>query len=446
MRPLTDVVHFDPAPGDPWHPNSTPIYQTATFAQESAVELGRYDYSRSGNPTRTVLEAQLARLELAERAFAFSSGMAALSTLARLVPSGGHVVAGDDLYGGTYRLLDRVLARQGIRTSYVDVTRPEAIANAIEESTRLVLIETPTNPLQKIADLLAISRVVHDRGSGNISRSANISRGASAKRDVHDRPHASRPLLAVDNSLLSPYLQRPLELGADVVIHSATKHLCGHGDVTAGVLAVRDSELAQEIAFLQNAEGTALGPFDSWLLLRGLKTLGIRIDRAQENALCIARHLARHSLVKRVHYPGLEEHPGHALHMRQARGGGALVSFETGDAEASRRVAESLELFTIAVSFGSVGSQVSLPACMSHKSIPAHVRAAHALSDDLVRLSIGIEDERDLIADLDRALERSSVPARGHGHDSRSAPNENRIPFQAGLTTSPDVRSPLGPV
>jgi cystathionine beta-lyase len=415
MRPLTDIVRFDPAPGDPWHPNSTPIYQTATFAQESATELGRYDYSRSGNPTRTVLETQLARLELAERAFAFSSGMAALSTLARLVPSGGHVVAGDDLYGGTYRLLDRVLARQGIRTSYVDVTRPEAIASAIEEDTRLVLIETPTNPLQKIADLSAISRVVHDRGRASSTHDRAKAKGsrdrANAKRACA-RSSTARPLLAVDNSLLSPYLQQPLELGADVVIHSATKHLCGHGDVTAGVLAVRDAELAQEIAFLQNAEGTALGPFDSWLLLRGSKTLGIRIDRAQENALCIARHLARHPLVKRVHHPGLEDHPGHALHMRQARGGGTLVSFETGNAEVSRRMAESLELFTIAVSFGSVGSQVSLPACMSHKSIPAHVRAAHALSDDLVRLSIGIEDERDLIADLERALERSSTWSR----------------------------------
>jgi len=432
MRPLTDIVRFDPAPGDPWHSNSTPIYQTATFAQESAVEFGRYDYSRSGNPTRTVLETQLARLEQAERAFAFSSGMAALSTLARLVPSGGHIVAGDDLYGGTYRLLDRVLARQGIRTSYVDVTRPEAVAAAIESDTRLVLIESPTNPLQKIADLRAIARIVHDRAIASGTRDrpseksssdhagARTSLDRADEKSACDRASVSRPLLAVDNSLLSPYLQRPLELGADVVIHSATKHLCGHGDVTAGVLVVRDSELSQEIAFLQNAEGSALGPFDSWLLLRGLKTLGIRLDRAQENALRIARHLVRHPLVKRVHYPGLDDHPGHALHMRQARGGGALVSFETGDAELSRRVAESLELFTIAVSFGSVGSQVSLPACMSHKSIPAHVRAAHALSDDLVRLSIGIEDERDLIADLDQALERSSASSRGASLRARS--------------------------
>jgi cystathionine beta-lyase len=376
MRPLTEIVSFDPAPNDAWHPNSTPIYQTATFAQESAVEFGRYDYSRSGNPTRTVLESRLARLEGAERAFAFASGMAALSTLARLAPAGAHILAGDDLYGGTYRLLQRVLPRCGVRSSHVDVTDLDAVAAAIEPATRIVLVETPTNPLQKIADIRGLARVAHAHGA----------------------------LLVVDNSLMSPYLQRPLDLGADIVVHSATKHLCGHSDVTAGAIALSDSKLADEIAFFQNAEGNALGPFDSWLLLRGMQTLGIRLDRAQSNALAIAQHLARHPLVSRVHYPGLREHPGFALHATQADGAGSIVSFETGDAELSQRVVESLQLFTIAVSFGSVSSLASLPCRMSHKSIPSSVRSAHSLPDDLVRLSIGIEDAHDLIEDLDRAL------------------------------------------
>jgi len=389
MRPLTEIVSFDPAPNDPWHPNSTPIYQTATFAQDSAVEFGAYDYSRSGNPTRTVLENQLARLEGAERAFAFASGMAALSTLARLVPTGAHILAGDDLYGGTYRLLQRVLPRCGVRSSHVDVTDLDAVASAIEPGTRLVLVETPTNPLQKIADIRGLARIAHAHGA----------------------------LLAVDNSLMSPYLQRPLELGADIVVHSATKHLCGHSDVTAGVLALRDSKLADEIAFFQNAEGNALGPFDSWLLLRGMQTLGIRLDREQSNALAIAQHLARHPLVARVHYPGLREHPGFALHALQARGGGSIVSFETGDAELSQRVVESLQHFTIAVSFGSVSSLASLPCRMSHKSIPSSVRSAHSLPDDLVRLSIGIEDVHDLIEDLDQALRC----ATRHPPNTRSA-------------------------
>jgi cystathionine beta-lyase len=393
MRPLTDIVRFDAAPQDPWHPTSTPIYQTATFAQESAVELGHYDYSRSGNPTRAVLEEQLARLEHAQRAFAFASGMAAIAALARLVPSGAHILSGDDLYGGSYRLLERVLPRSGIRATYADVSDPEAFASAIERDTRLVLVESPTNPLQKIADLRRLARAAHARGA----------------------------LFAVDNSLLSPYLQNPLDLGADVVVHSATKHLCGHGDVTAGVLAVRDAELAREIAFLQNAEGTALGPFDSWLLLRGMKTLGVRLERAQVNAARIARFLAQHPPATRVHYCGLDGHAGRAIHASQARGAGSLVSFETGSAELSRTLVESLELFTIAVSFGSVTSLASLPAHMSHKSIPSGIRAEHSLPDDLVRLSIGIEDPEDLVEDLERAFERALERVKSGASRARDA-------------------------
>jgi cystathionine beta-lyase len=373
MKPLTSLVRFDPSPDDPFHPNSTPIYQTATFAQESAVEFGRYDYSRSGNPTRAVLEAQLARLEGGTQAFAFASGMAALTALTRLVPAGAHVLAGDDLYGGTWRLLERCAPRAGLRVSHVDASDVELVQRALQPDTRWVLVETPTNPLQRIVDVRAVADVVHRHGAR----------------------------LAVDNSLCSPWLQRPLELGADAVVHSATKHLCGHGDVTAGVIAVADPDLGREIAFLQNAEGTALSPFDCWLLLRGTKTLGIRMRQAQESAHAVARFLAAHPRVTRVHWPGLREHPGHALHARQASGPGSVISFETGSFAFSRALVEALRLFTISVSFGSVGSQASLPCCMSHKSVP---RGSHALPEDLVRLSIGIEDAHDLLEDLDQAF------------------------------------------
>jgi cystathionine beta-lyase len=369
-------VRFDASPGDPWRANSTPIYQTATFAQESATEFGAFDYSRSANPTRAVLETQLARLEMGERAFAFASGMAALSALTRLVPCGGHILAGNDLYGGSYRLLEQVAPRLGLKTSYVDVSDLDAVERAFVSTTQLLLIETPTNPLQRIADIRSLAKIAQRHGAR----------------------------LAVDNSLLSPWLQKPLNLGADVVVHSATKHLCGHGDVLAGALVVRDADLAAQFAFFQNAEGNALAPFDCWLLLRGMKTLGVRLERAQANAARIAKFLAAHARVKRVHYAALCENPARELHFSQAGGAGSVLSFETGDALVSKRIVEALQLFTISVSFGSTTSQVSLPCSMSHKSIPASVRSAHALPDDLVRLSVGIECADDLIADLAAAL------------------------------------------
>lgn len=381
MNPHTKLVRHGPCPGDAWRANSTPIYQTATFAQESAVEFGAYDYSRSGNPTRTVLEQQLADLEQGTRGFAFASGMAALSTLLRLVPRGGRILAGDDLYGGTWRLLDKIAPRLGFSVAHVDVTDLDAALHAFTPDTRLVLIETPTNPLQHVADLRAFARIAREHGA----------------------------LLGVDNSLLSPWLQRPLELGADVVVHSATKHLNGHGDVTAGAIVVRDNTLAEEIAFVQNAEGTALAPFDSWLLLRGLKTLGVRLEREQTTTAAIAKFLAAHPSVRRVHYAGLESHPGHRLHVSQASGAGSVLSFETGDVRVSRRIVESVSLFTIAVSFGSVSSQISLPCAMSHKSIPASVRHEHALPDDLVRISVGLEHADDLVRDLDAAIRRATA-------------------------------------
>jgi cystathionine beta-lyase len=360
MKLSTECVHLSDD-GDPHGATSTPIYQTATFRQPSAVEFGEYDYTRSGNPTRAALERQLARLEGGTRAFAFASGMAAIATVVRLAGSGDEILAGDDLYGGTFRLLGRVLPPLGISVRYVDATDPAAVERAITPKTRLLLVETPTNPLLRVADVAAL---------------AYVTRRAGVR-------------LVVDNSLLSPVLQRPLELGADVVVHSATKFLCGHGDVIAGAVVVRDPELADRIAFLQNAEGAGLSPFDSWLLLRGMKTLALRVDRQCDTARRVAAFLEAHASVERVFYPGL----------------GSVISFTTGDAERSRAVVESTELFDVAVSFGGVGSVISLPCRMSHASTPPEVRERYALPADLVRISIGIEDADDLLEDLGRALE-----------------------------------------
>jgi cystathionine beta-lyase len=376
MRLETQLVQFDASPNDPHAPLSTPIYQTATFEQPSAVEFGRYDYSRSGNPTRTVLETQLARLEGAGRAFAYASGIAAVNAVCGLVPPGGTLLAGDDLYGGTYRLLSQVLEARGIQVRFADLADLDTVAHALEGRLVLVLVETPTNPLLRIVDLPALA--------------------ASA--------HAVGARLAVDASLMSPYLMRPLELGADVVIHSATTALCGHSDVTAGVVAVRDPELAESFAFRQNAEGVALGPFDCWLFLRGLKTLALRLAHQQASALRLAAFLVEQPGVTRVRYPGLPGHPGAEKHHQQSRGPGSVICFETGSVERSQRLVEALSLFRIAVSFGSVTSTVSLPCRMSHASIPAAVREQRELPEDLVRLSVGIEDFEDLRADLAQAI------------------------------------------
>ncbi len=401
MKAATRLVRYRAAAGDAWSAMAPPLYQTATFAQASAVEAGPYDYSRTANPTRCLVEERLADLEGASQALAYGSGLAALAAVVRVVAggggsgglggsadsaaSGGEVLAGDDLYGGTYRLLAGVMAGQRIKVRFVDTTDLAAVAAAIGPRTRLLLAETPTNPLLRIADLRALAGLAHARGA----------------------------LLAVDNSLLSPYLQQPLALGADVVVHSATKCLGGHGDLTAGVVAVRDPALAGELAWLRNAEGTALGPFDAWLLHRGMKTLGVRLDRQEANAARIAAYLAGHPLVRRVHHPSLPGHAGHTLHGRQARGAGSVVSFETGCCETSRRVVEATRLFTISVSFGSVGSLISLPCRMSHASIPAAVRRRRALPEDLVRLAVGIEDAGDLVDDLERALAAAAGAAGG---------------------------------
>jgi cystathionine beta-lyase len=357
-----------------------PIYQTATFRQPAASECGEYDYTRSGNPTRALLERQLAELEEGSHACAFASGMAAITALTRLVQSGEEIIAGDDLYGGTVRLLDQVLPRQGIGVRYVDTADLDAVKSAITPAVKLLLVETPTNPRLRICDIRGLSRIAHDAGVW----------------------------LAVDNSMLSPCLQQPLRLGADLVIHSATKFLSGHSDVTAGAVITSDPRLHERISFHQNAEGAGLSPFESWLLLRGLKTLALRVDRQTESAVKVAQFLESHPVVREVFYPGRISHRDRDIHLSQATGHGSIISFTTGDCELSARLVEATELFEIAVSFGSVGSTLTLPCHMSHASIPPRLRARLAPPPDLVRLSVGIEDVDDLIEDLDQAFTKAT--------------------------------------
>lgn len=365
---------------DAFDASMPPIYQTATFGQPGALENGEYDYSRSGNPTRTVLERQMAIIENATRAFAFSSGMSALATVTRLLSCGDHIVAGDDLYGGTSRLLSRVIPAAGITVTNVPTNEVEAVKSAIVPGkTKLIMIESPTNPRMQICDIKAISTIAKEVGA----------------------------LLCVDNSIMCSLYQNPLDLGADISMTSATKFIGGHSDVTAGILAVRDKELADKIYFLQNAEGTALGPMDCWLLIRGLKTMALRMERQASNAQKIAEWLVKHPLVKKVNYPGLESHPGHNLHFKQASSPGSIISFITGDSKLSKAICEATKLYKITVSFGNVHSLISMPSYMSHASIPAHVRAERGLPDDLVRISVGIEDVDDLIHDLDVAFKEA---------------------------------------
>jgi len=375
MKLATRCVHFG-AGDDPYGAISPPLYQTATFRQTAAAEVGEYDYTRSGNPTRTLLQQQLAALEGGGYACTFASGMAAISAVTRLVKSDEEIIAGDDLYGGTIRLLENLRQRQRIRVSYVDTSDLEAFKAALTPQTKLVLIETPSNPLFRISDIRKLAHATREAGA----------------------------ILAVDNSMLSPIFQQPLLLGAHIVIHSATKFLCGHGDVIAGAVVTNDANLHKQIAFTVNAEGAGLSPFDCWLALRGLKTLALRVERQSETAAKVAQFLNLHPQVSRVYYPAFAEHGTYDTHRGQATGDGAVISFTTGDAELSARIVESTQLFEIAVSFGSVGSTISLPRHMSHDSIPPSLRDRLGPPLDLVRVSIGIEDADDLIDDLDRAF------------------------------------------
>jgi cystathionine beta-lyase len=368
MRYETEWLRYEPCPGDPHAPSATPIYQTATFRVDSG---GEYDYTRSGNPTRRVLEEHLARLERGSRGLAFASGMAAIAAVASLVEAGESILAATDLYGGTYRYFTEVLPRQGARVDFAD-----DLVQALSTKPRLVFLETPSNPFQRVTDLYRL---------------------AAAAR-------ASGTLLAVDNSLASPYLQNPLVCGADLVVHSATKYLSGHGDATGGAVVTREPGLGDRIAFHQNACGTGLPPFEAFLLARGMKTLPLRLERQQATASLLASALASHARVKRIHYPGLPDHPARDVHFRQARGAGAVISFETGSIDLSLRFVENLRLFSRTVSFGSVSSTASLPARMSHASIAREERSRRGFPEDLVRLSVGVEHPDDLMEDVMAAL------------------------------------------
>jgi cysteine-S-conjugate beta-lyase len=374
------LVQFESAPGDRFHPIATPIYQTATFAQDEIDRPGEYGYSRSGNPTRAVLERLLASLENGTRAFCFSSGMAAITAATRLLNSGEEILADIDLYGGTCRLFGVLPQRTGIGVRYADACDPEGFAQQIGPRTKMVYVESPTNPLFRIVDLRRMAAIAHEHGA----------------------------VLCVDNSTMSPYLQNPLDLGADIVLHSATKYLSGHHDVTGGAIIVKDAALGSKVHFVQNSEGTALGPFDSYLVLRGMKTLKLRIDCQQRNAEAVARFLCAHEKVQRVYYPGLKDSCGYELQCSQARGAGSVLSFTTGSVALSKAIAAAAKMFHITVSFGSISSSISLPSKMSHASVPAEQLKLRNLPPDLLRVSIGIEDEEDLIADLDQAIRAAS--------------------------------------
>ncbi|KAI9839184.1 MAG: homoserine O- acetyltransferase [Sarea resinae] len=392
----TELVYTET--NDQYNASSVPIYQSATFKQPPGGGAGEYDYTRSGNPTRSHLERHLAKIMSAQRALVVSSGMGALDVITRLLRPGDEVVTGDDLYGGTNRLLKYLATNGEIIVHHVDTTDPEKVRGVLGPKTAMVLLESPTNPLIKIVDIPTITSYAH---------AAN-----------------PKALVAVDNTMLSPLLQNPLDLGADIVYESGTKYLSGHHDLMAGVLAFNDSAIGDRLFFTINASGCGLSPFDSWLLLRGIKTLGVRMEKQQSNAQRIAEFLESHGF--RVRYPGLKSHPQYDLHWSMARGAGAVLSFETGDVQISERIVEAARLWAISVSFGCVNSLISMPCRMSHASIDAKTRAERNMPEDIIRLCVGIEDVEDLIDDLRRALVQAgavNVTLDGfHAHHSTQDP------------------------
>lgn len=374
----TRAIHAGQKPDPTTGAVMTPIYATSTYAQESPGVNKGYEYARGKNPTREAFEACIADLENGTHGFGFGSGMAATSTALELLDAGSHVLTGDDLYGGTYRLFERVRRRSaGMDFSYIDLTDLKAVEAAIRPETKLLWVETPTNPLMKLADIAALSSVAKKHGL----------------------------LMVVDNTFATPWCQSPLDLGADIVMHSATKYLNGHSDVIGGVLVTKDADLAAQLKFLQNSVGGIMGPFDAFLVNRGLKTLGVRMKAHCENALAIARWLEGRAGIAKVYYPGLESHPQHDLAKRQMRGFGGMISIVIdGDLARTKQIMERLQVFTLAESLGGVESLANHPAIMTHASVPKEVREAGGVTDNLIRLSVGVEDLEDLIADLEQAL------------------------------------------
>ncbi len=377
MNFATKVLHgtscFDSVTGA----SSVPIYQASTFHQADLDRPTTFDYARSGNPTRQALEDAIAGLEGGERGFAFASGMAAISSVFMLFSAGDHVVVAEDVYGGTFRFLTRVLSRMGITVTFVDATKLEEVSAAIQPSTRGIYLETPSNPTLKVTDLAAVCQIGKE----------------------HDL------LVIVDNTFLTPYYQRPLELGADIVIHSATKFIGGHSDVVAGLAVTKDAALGEQLYFIQNGMGAILGVQDCWLVMRGLKTLKARLDVSTRTAEKIANWLNGHPAVSRVYYTGLPDHPGHGIQEAQASGHGAVLSFDVGSRERAKALFDRVRLPIVAVSLGAVETILSYPAAMSHASMPSAEREIRGITDGLIRLSAGLEDVDDLIQDLQQALE-----------------------------------------
>ena len=375
----TRAVHVGQQPDPTTGAVIPPIHATSTFVQ---FEFGRpapYIYSRSGNPTRRALERNLAALEGGRHGIAFASGCAAIDAVMRLLRPGAHVITGADLYGGTYRLFEQVLRDFGLDFEYVDTTDPAGVESAWRDETAMVYLETPTNPLMAISDIAAIAAIAHARGAR----------------------------VVVDNTFMSPYLQRPLELGADLVLHSTTKYINGHSDSIGGIVVTDDDEDAERLAFIAKSVGATLSPFEAWLIQRGVKTLALRMQRAEATARQVADFLDRHPKVRRVYYPGLPSHPQHELARRQMRGFGGMVSFELDTLEQVKRMLDALKICTLAESLGGVETLISNPASMTHASIPRPEREARGIRDGLVRSSCGVEDPEDLVADLEQALARA---------------------------------------
>ncbi len=358
---------------------NVPIYQTSTYLQEGLGKHKGFEYARTQNPTRLALEQNLAALEGGLSAHCFASGMAAIDTVLKLLKAGDHIVVSDNTYGGTYRLFERVLKNFGLEFSYVDTTEAANVESALREETRLIFVETPTNPIMAVADL---------EGIGKLARARGIR-------------------LAVDNTFISPYFLRPIEFGATIVVHSTTKYLNGHSDSVGGVAVSTSQEDAEQIGFLQNAVGAIISPFDSYLVLRGIKTLAVRMKQHDENGRRVAVFLAEHPRVKKVYYPGLPQHPQHERAKRQMSGFGGMIAFETGSLAAARSVLDNVRLCALAESLGGVETLISHPATMTHASVPAVQRARLGITDGLVRISVGIEDVDDIIADLDSALQKA---------------------------------------
>ncbi|HXG58943.1 MAG TPA: cystathionine gamma-synthase [Thermoanaerobaculia bacterium] len=373
----TDCIHAGQEPEPHTGAVSVPIFATSTYVQPRLGEHKGYEYARTKNPTRSALEANLAALERGKHGHCFASGMAAIDVVFRLLQQGDHVVAGENMYGGSYRLFSRVLEKFGLRFTYADTSNPDAVRAAIRPETKIVFLETPTNPMMTITDIAACAEIAHAAGA----------------------------LVVVDNTFCSPYLQRPIELGADIVVHSTTKFLNGHSDSVGGVVVSNSDELGEKIGFLQNAAGAILSPFDSYLVLRGVKTLAVRMKRHEENGMAMANYLANHPKVKKVYYPGLPDHPQHALARRQMNGFGALISFDLGSRENAAAFLNGVRLCSLGESLGGVETLISHPETMTHASVPEETRKRLGITSGLVRISVGIEDIEDLIADLESAFE-----------------------------------------